>query len=327
MINKTGSGKKTLTIRRSIQGILGVLVSVIFIWWIQHSIGWKSLFDSWKMISVYRLAAVFILFLVSYMIRAIRISDYFSLKSSAELRGCVRLVLVHNFFNNMLPMRIGEVAFAVFMRRYFTIGLKQSAPALLWFRFMDFYILAVSGVTLLFFQRMPALIIIIIAGALFCVWLLFWRLRKAGYQWFLQRKGHIFTLLSHCVAAIPDSRSKFVRLWVWTIGNWALKLVIFSWLINQFTRIPFYRGFLGVIAGEFSSVLPIHGFAGAGTYETGAVAGLVSQGAALEQAIIAATNVHLFILSATIISTGIAMLIPFRKDRTVGVQEELEIPL
>jgi hypothetical protein len=64
--------------------------------------------------------------------------------------------------------------------------------------------------------------------------------------------------------------------------------------------------------GELSSVLPFHGFAGAGTYEAGIVAGLVPLGLELEPALQGAVNLHLFVLGVSVLAGAMAALIPAR---------------
>ena len=64
---------------------------------------------------------------------------------------------------------------------------------------------------------------------------------------------------------------------------------------------------LGSIMGEISSTLPIHGLAGAGTYEAGVLVALLPAGVGLDEALNGAVNLHLFVLGATILSAAIAL--------------------
>jgi len=71
-----------------------------------------------------------------------------------------------------------------------------------------------------------------------------------------------------------------------------------------------YRAALfGAIAGDLTSVLPIHGVAGAGTYEAGVMAGLLPYGVAPQPALAAAVNLHLFLLGTTLAGGAVSLFI------------------
>jgi len=56
-------------------------------------------------------------------------------------------------------------------------------------------------------------------------------------------------------------------------------------------------------------VLPLHGIAGAGTYEAGIVAALLPFGVDTETAVSAAVNVHLFLLGVTLLGGALSLLL------------------
>jgi hypothetical protein len=62
------------------------------------------------------------------------------------------------------------------------------------------------------------------------------------------------------------------------------------------------------VAGELTSVLPIHGIAGAGTYEAGVVLVLSPLGVATDNALIAAADLHLFLLGFSLLVAGLSWL-------------------
>jgi uncharacterized membrane protein YbhN (UPF0104 family) len=70
----------------------------------------------------------------------------------------------------------------------------------------------------------------------------------------------------------------------------------------------------GVMGAELSSILPIHGIAGSGSYEFAAVAALVPLGVNAKLALAGAVNLHLFLLGATVLLGALAFLLP--KPRT-----------
>ncbi|MBA1333058.1 hypothetical protein QQ73_19015 [Candidatus Endoriftia persephone str. Guaymas] len=56
-------------------------------------------------------------------------------------------------------------------------------------------------------------------------------------------------------------------------------------------------------------MLPMQGFAAAGTFEAGVMAVLVPTGTGAEQALSAAINLHLFLLGLSLLSGALALLL------------------
>ena len=69
--------------------------------------------------------------------------EYFRVEMAGRFTLCTKLMLQHNLFNNLLPMRTGELSFPVLMARYFAVPALRSVPALLWFRLMDLHSLGI----------------------------------------------------------------------------------------------------------------------------------------------------------------------------------------
>jgi hypothetical protein len=84
----------------------------------------------------------------------------------------------------------------------------------------------------------------------------------------------------------------------WTAANWLVKLTAYAWLLARLGDFSWPLGLLGAVGGEASSVLPVHGVAGAGTYEAGVLVVLAPLGIGLDAALPAAVNLHLFVLAA-----------------------------
>ena len=82
----------------------------------------------------------------SYLICAIRIFSYFKLDIKGAYPTCVKLVIQHTFYNNILPMCTGEISFPILMSRYFNISTIQSVPDLLWFRLLDLHTIVSIGI-------------------------------------------------------------------------------------------------------------------------------------------------------------------------------------
>ena len=119
---------------------LGSLIFVVAcIVAIEYWFGWQSLLAPWAALDPLALLGGTLLMVMTYVTRAMRLYRYFD--SSIDFGQCLRLLLQHNFVNNLLPMRTGEAAFPVLMQRYFRIPIRDSVTALLWFRALDLHAL------------------------------------------------------------------------------------------------------------------------------------------------------------------------------------------
>jgi uncharacterized membrane protein YbhN (UPF0104 family) len=277
---------------------------------VQYWLGWESVLAPWRQLPLERIAAAILLVLLSYVVRTVRLVAYFG----EELRGCfsvaLRLTLIHNLWNNLLPT-FGELSFPILMQRYFIISPTRSLPALLWFRLLDLYAILLLAVLSLILHRdswwLAALLIALLTVAIPLIYR--WLPTSIGY---FEHKstGGLKQKLSKLREALPTSwRVLLLSSW-WTLVNWALKLMVFAWIMQQFVAINFGQCLLGAIGGELTSVLPVNSIAGAGTYEAGVVAALLPAEIGHQAALKAAVNLHLFLLSCTLLSGCLSYLLP-----------------
>jgi uncharacterized membrane protein YbhN (UPF0104 family) len=291
--------------------ILGGTLLAALLAAVQWSIGWGPLLAPWRELSPWLLAWLFLLTALSYGLRAVRVSDYFSPRFAGKFLPMLRLTILHNTANNLLPMRTGEMAFPWLMRRYFGHGLLDSAAALLWIRLLDLHFLALLAILILNLSHPSwawwALAALWIAGLAFIV-----IVGGMGNAAMLAGDGRLRSLARRVLLAAPRDHWLIVRVYVWTALIWCLKFAAFTSLLAFFLPIDVWRLLAGVMGAELSSVLPLHGIAGTGSYELAAVAALVPLGVDPKLALAGAVNLHLFLLGSTLILGGLAFLLPNR---------------
>jgi len=291
------------------QGLsLGILI--IFIVAIEYYFGWVSLLKPWALLDGYAIILAVMLVFLSYALRAKRLSSYFQAETKGQFALCFKLMLQHNLLNNLLPMRTGEISFPVLMQRYFSLPMKRSIPALLWFRLLDLHTLAIFALLALDIEGLT----LPMKSAILLIWLTIpWILFKFNGHFSAQSNPEhpsaIIKKINQVMVALDHSPQAFLRTWGWTLVNWSIKIAVYAWILAQFIDLTPYAAWMGSIAGELTSILPIHGIAGAGTYEAGVIAGLTPYGHNLEDALLAAVNLHLFLLSATLLSGLLSLLI------------------
>ena len=316
----------------ALKKLVGGTLFLGFIVVVEHYWGWARLLAPWKTLPAGQVLAAVGLAFVSYWTRAMRLYDYFRPPRMAEVsemqeqlsdrphkrrgfRLCFKITLQHNLLNNLLPMRTGEISFPLLMKRYYAVPVTQSIPALFWFRLLDLHTLGACALLAVVGWAEAAVPDVIGGSILLLTWmllplLLFWG--QGHWQRALQRKtapGKFHSLLQKILSSLPQSRSDFWRAWAWTVITWTVKLAVFAWVLLLFIDIAPTAALMGVIGGDLTSVLPIHGVAGMGTYEAGVIAGLMPYGITPQNALPAAVNLHLFLLGSTLAGGAASLLL------------------
>jgi uncharacterized membrane protein YbhN (UPF0104 family) len=276
---------------------------------VQLTVGWGPLLAPWASFPPHLILWLFGLTAVSYFLRAVRVYDYFAPRFRGRFLGVLRLSVLHNTANNLLPMRAGEMVFPWLMRRYFGHGFLDAAASLLWIRLLDMHFLALVGIFILWL-RAPHWGWWLVAGLwLGAVSALWWIGRLSGHR-LLQGPGLVRKALRLVASAVPRDPWLIARVYGWTAATWSLKFIAFAGVMAHFVAVDFWLVLAGVMGAELSSVLPFHGVAGSGTYELAAVAAMVPLGVDPRQALAGAVNLHLFVLGSTLILGGLALLLP-----------------
>ncbi|MBK1717707.1 lysylphosphatidylglycerol synthase transmembrane domain-containing protein [Thiocystis violacea] len=297
--------------------ILGGSLLLALIVAVQISVGWGPLLAPWRDLSPWLLAWLFLLTALSYALRAVRVSDYFRPRFDGQFPVMLRLTILHNTANNLMPMRSGELVFPWLMRRYFGHGFLDAAAALLWIRLLDLHFLALIGLLILYLSHPSWLWWL--AAALWLAGLGTLAILGAmGQGAWLAGEGRIRSIARRLLLAAPRDPRRIARVYGWTILIWSLKFAAFTSLLKFFLPTDIWRLLAGVMGAELSSVLPFHGIAGSGSYELAAVAALVPLGVDAKLALAGAVNLHLFLLGSTLILGALAFLLPNKAVESVG---------
>lgn len=278
---------------------------------VQLTVGWGPLLAPWRQFSPWLLAWLLALTATSYLLRAVRVYDYFRPRFAGAFLVVLRLSVLHNMANNLLPMRAGELVFPWLMRRYFGQNLLDAAAALLWIRLLDLHFLALVALLILYLSNPSWLWWAVGLG-----WLAGLAavagVGRIGNRGLVAGAGRLRGLVRRLLLAAPRDLWLVARLYVWTALTWVLKFVAFVSLLRSFLPLEMWRLITGVMGAELSSVLPFHGIAGSGSYELAVVAALAPLGVDPRLALAGAVNLHLFLLGATLILGVLALFLPKR---------------
>jgi uncharacterized membrane protein YbhN (UPF0104 family) len=297
-----------------VRTLIGLLIFAGFAGLLQYLYGWSTLISPWAQLPPAAIIAALVFTFVSYALRAGRVYDFFHADMKGRFGLCLKLTLQHNLLNNLLPARSGELSFPVLMRRYFAIPIGRSMPALVWFRLLDVHALIslalAAGLRFWSGEWWAPLLAVL--------WLpVPWLLYAAGRRLRLRVRAsrtRVQTMIDTVLNAAPRDTRAFWRDWAWTFANWAVKLGAFAWVLTLFLPMSSEAALWGSMGGDLSSILPIHGVAGAGTYEAGVVAALVPFDIAVDSALRAAVNLHIFLLGATLMGGVVSVVIPKYSD-------------
>jgi hypothetical protein len=298
--------------RQGIKWLIAGLMLAALAWWVHDSIGWITLLRPWLAFPPGELIVLVVVTALSYLTRAARLYDLYSPRLPAPFLLYLRINVLHTTVLNLLPMRTGEAAFPLMMKRYFSERYASSIANLLWLRVADFWILLWLGL-LVFAVRGPVLLWVPVVLGLILP-LLLQPLRAKILSVTAGRENRLAGLLRILVGGLPQRFSDYLRLLMWTVLTWSLKLAAFVSVAGYFVDAPMSTLVPGIIAAEISNALPIQGVAGFGNYEAAMVLGSSLSALPAEALLAAAVNLHLFILACTLVFGAFALLIPVKRQ-------------
>jgi uncharacterized membrane protein YbhN (UPF0104 family) len=300
------------------QSLISLLIFIFFIGLIEYYFSWQSLLTPWLRLDFLDLTVAILLTFFSYWLRAMRQYDYFHKQMRGVFAQNFKLMLQHNLLNNLLPMRSGEISFPLLMKHYFQIKAAHSIPALLWFRVLDLHTIFLFALFVAADYWLSAIAsIILITGWLLLPGCFYYTQHRLRNNLPTRSSSNAMQLLQKSLDGLPNTNIAFWRSWFWTLVNWLVKLSVFAWVLGLFIDIPLHVAWICVIAGDLTSVLPIHGLAGVGTYEAGVVAGAMLFEIPADAILSAAVNLHLFILGSSLFGGGVSFFI-FRRNYNYG---------
>jgi uncharacterized membrane protein YbhN (UPF0104 family) len=295
----------------SLGRVLGVLVLVVFAWAVHHYWGWQRLFAPWRSVPPGLVALVVLAQLGSYSVRAYRIYHAEPQIPRGRWPDCLRLILLNNITNLLLPARTGEASFPLLLSRWFGVNAAKGAGTLFWLRLLDLGVLAVLALAVLGPTVLPGapveLTIALCAIGVFAP-LLALPVHAHTGRLLAGRNGRIAGLLRKLMDGVPaHARQVFIDIGLsWTA--WSLKLAALAVVFSVLAGLPLPAALMGAIGGDLSTVLPIHAPGGFGTYEAGVVALVASVHSYGPELLAAAVNLHLLVLGIALLAGAYAWL-------------------
>jgi hypothetical protein len=195
----------------------------------------------------------------------------------------------------MLPLRAGEGAYLLAVRRQWGVGWGAAAVALLRWRLQDLAVLGMLAILLL----LPLPLWQRAAGAVLAVAVLHLALPPV-WRWLAARSGA-------AGSAVGQASDPWKGLTA-SIGNWTLKVLANGSLLAVLAGLPLAHAWRAALGGELAGVQPLQPPAGLGTYEGGIWLAAGAPHDAVGTVVAAALAVHSFSLAVALGAAALAQL-------------------
>ena len=264
--------------------IIGVSISLVLVWLLLRQINLNLILTSIKSISISVLATAFMLYIVSNIFRAQRFRIISSKKYSLKYFFDVTSVL--NMMNVLLPSRMGELSYLYLLKKSGT-KVTEGIASLFLARIFDFIALStIFLVTVLFITRNRLIqsIMLIIGLILLSFTILFITfiiyenkfiiiIKHIAKKLYLDKNNTakiVFKKIFEVTQSLHAAKSKkaVLQIMLYTYLIW-LSYYLISYLILRSAgfHISIITLSIGLTLSVLSSIIPISGIAGFGTYE------------------------------------------------------------
>jgi uncharacterized membrane protein YbhN (UPF0104 family) len=250
---------------------------------------------------------IFLLGAVSWLLRGLRTWLLFEQLPLMEALG---MSFVHNTANNLAPMRLGELALPMLARWLGNVEFSVGLTSLLWIRLLDLISLIGISVCIVFLPTVGTIMLALLAALVFLTPLLI--------AIIIPKTQHIRLpqILEQARAQLiyeAQNGKRLHRMWRLTILAWLSKIVGMGVLLATLSDIPMTDVITTILGAELSSILPIHGLAGAGSYEAGGIIGSTLMGLSPVLALEMTIQLHIYVLSLTAVFGILGVLLLLKR--------------
>lgn len=280
---------------------LSFLFSVIFLYILYKSIGFSNVLKNISLLNPYALMLAFFLYSISSFLRAYR---WHSMIHQINMFDFYIINNIHIFLNNILPARTGELSFFYLLKKK-NITLTKSFWVFVLARLMDG--LGLLGFFISGFFSVYLIPIIIFSFGLLMVILLKHTIKILPNIFFL--KAIKENLKDHFETNIA------IKLYILSVSSFFIKFLSFYIATYNIVKMSFLQILPSYVVSELSSILPVNGFMGLGTYELGFSIPYKLTDISLENSINLGFITHLFLLISSSI-LGVLSILAFKSQKT-----------
>jgi uncharacterized membrane protein YbhN (UPF0104 family) len=250
---------------------------------------------------------IFLLGATSWLLRGLRTWILFEQLPLTESLG---ISFVHNTANNLAPMRLGELALPVLARWLGNVEFSVGLTSLLWIRLLDLLSLVGISICIVFLPAAGTIMLALLAALVFLTPLLIALLVPKTRQ---IRLPQILEQARSQLIYEAQNGKRLHRMWRLTILAWLSKIMGMGVLLATLSGIPITDVITTILGAELSSILPIHGLAGAGSYEAGGIVGSTLMGLSPVLALEMTIQLHIYVLSLTAVFGILGVLLLLKR--------------
>ena len=250
---------------------------------------------------------IFLLGATSWLLRGLRTWILFEQLPLTESLG---ISFVHNTANNLAPMRLGELALPVLARWLGNVEFSVGLTGLLWIRLLDLLSLVGISICIVFLPTAGTIMLALLAALVFLTPLLIALLVPKTQQ---IRLPQILEQARSQLIYEAQNGKRLHRMWRLTILAWLSKIMGMGVLLATLSGIPITDVITTILGAELSSILPIHGLAGAGSYEAGGIIGSTLMGLSPVLALEMTIQLHIYVLSLTAVFGILGVLLLLKR--------------
>jgi len=276
--------------------LVSIAILLLFGYFLYEYRVFENLREIFKKLSPEYLLLSLLFYSLTYFLRAERF--FLAFKRRIGRLELVAVMAVHTFFNNLLPMRAGELSLPLILKRLFGVEFQSSGGVLLFMRVLDLlslsFLFSLSTVALALSKGEAPLLYLsfIIFFVLVVASLFLFKLLR-----FLSKRWIVFEGLFLIAKELSAFRA-LLKLFLQSLGIWLLKFFSFYFILKAAgLSFGFFETVFVSTFGEITSVLPLHSFGGFGTYEAGLVGGFKLLGLKTSYALTVAFYFHILLLA------------------------------
>ena len=266
----------------------------------------SQLLSDFLEISHVTLITAFLFGSASWIFRGIRAGMLFKKSKDQIFSKYIAISFLHNFANNFFPMRLGELVLPLLLKKIYKTPLREGVKGLIGIRILD--LLALCIIVLTFFIGTKYFFL---GGILFIVFALLVPLFINLFRKFLSTSNifPIFLFGTFKSDLRAENQGLMPKIWWITVTAWCCKLLGMMILLLSLSNASIQTQTAILLGVELSSILPIHGLAGAGTFEAGGTFGAMISGSDFTIGLKSSIQLHLYVLSLTVLFGIIGIMI------------------
>lgn len=305
----------------SIKTLVLLALSIAITYFLIGKLDWGKSFDIIKNADMRLILASCLTYCVSNFFKTLRFRVMLG-GFRIPLFDLYSITSYHNFFNQIMPARTGELTFVYYLKKMGNVDISKGLHILVVTRIFDFIVISAFFIcSMILFFGAHTSIALVVLGILFLVisvitlfnlkWLVIWSgslFHLATARLRLQEKPLVAKILGK-IDVIVDEFSSFKAgrfmpmLALTSMLTWGALYFLFYLTIRSFgIDIGFIQSVAGSTGGVLTNVLPINSFGSFGTLEAGWTGGFILVGMNEQDAIFTGFGYHVisFFASALI---------------------------